>query len=418
MHISIRRYTIASMLAIVAGLTSCSDDADKPGTGEESAMRQVSTTGPLVIVTEREGPEGATHYLHVVRDWPSSGRLDDGEAIELGTPGVTNSAYGAIYFYHAEAGEIVKYAVDDKLNVTQSDVMSFSHYGVSGFDPEPIWVSNALAFMVDEKSAQVVRWNPSTMRIDSATPFDTQVRERDGLKLQLQLGIAANGRLFTTANWRNWDTNKVFAGAALGVFEQKDTAGGPKIIDDERCAASVAVGPWRAGDYIYLVGDGAQGFDMVANPNKSPNPQCVVRLRPDADEFEEDYFIDLHEVTGSPAIYMAYPMADDKLLVNMWSPDEDVNKHADPKAPGWYWEINPYFVYAIVDLKAKTSSILEDLPPAGIQSQKTLILDGHNYVQRFREDRGSTLYRVDTDGTVTQILDNPSGTDVQYLGRL
>jgi hypothetical protein len=37
---------------------------------------------------------------------------------------------------------------------------------------------------------------------------------------------------------------------------------------------------------------------------------------------------------------------------------------------------------------------------------------------RFREDRGSTLYRVDTDGTVTQILDNPSGTDVQYIGRL
>jgi uncharacterized protein DUF4374 len=236
--------------------------------------------------------------------------------------------------------------------------------------------------------------------------------------VQFQLGISDDGRLFTTTNWRNWDTNKVYPGTALGVFDQDHTAGGPKIVSDERCAASVAVGPWQVGDYVYAVGDGAQGFDMVANPNKSPAPQCVVRMHPGADEFDHDYFVDLNDVTKSPAIYMAYPMADNKLLVNMWSPDEDIEKHRDPKAPGWYWEINPYFVYAIVDLEGKTSSVVEDLSPAGIQSQKTLILDAKNYVQRFRDDRGSTLYRMNADGSVTQILDNPSGTNVQYIGRL
>ncbi len=91
---------------------------------------------------------------------------------------------------------------------------------------------------------------------------------------------------------------------------------------------------------------------------------------------------------------------------------------ADPKQPGWYWEAPPYFEYAIVDLNARTSTKVAGLPRAAMQGQKTLIVDGQNYVQLFRADRGSTLHRVEVNGTVTQVLNNPANANVQFLGRL
>jgi hypothetical protein len=48
----------------------------------------------------------------------------------------------------------------------------------------------------------------------------------------------------------------------------------------------------------------------------------------------------------------------------------------------------------------------------------TLRVDGINYVQTYDEQGGSTLYRVDVDGSATEVLVPGEGTDVQYLGRL
>jgi hypothetical protein len=36
----------------------------------------------------------------------------------------------------------------------------------------------------------------------------------------------------------------------------------------------------------------------------------------------------------------------------------------------------------------------------------------------YQEDGSTSLYRVDTTGAVTRVLDSGRGTDVQYLGRL
>jgi hypothetical protein len=45
-------------------------------------------------------------------------------------------------------------------------------------------------------------------------------------------------------------------------------------------------------------------------------------------------------------------------------------------------------------------------------------VDEQNFVQLYRDDGGSSLHRVDPDGSVTQVLESGEGTDVQYLGRL
>ena len=421
------------MLALT--LTGCSDDANEPArhdAGAESstdaaagdasstdAATSGQRTGPLVILTERQSTEAAFHYLHVVDEWPESGELDYDKALELGPPGVMKVVGDAIYFYHAQKGEIEKLTVDDDLTIERGPSLSFVAHGIMGYDPEPIWVSDELAFMVDEKTAQIARFDPSAMKIEDVVPIDPDVLERDGLKVQFQLGIAAGERLFTAVNWRSWDTNKVYTATVLGVFDQADPANGPQLIEDKRCAASVAVGPFADDQYVYAIGDGVNGFDLIANPRMSENPQCVVRMPIAGDAFEQDFFIDLQAVTGSPAIYMAYPMVEHKLLVSMWSPDVELSvAKKDPDKADWFWEGPPYYEYAIIDLQTQELTKVEGLPRAAVRSPKVLILDQRNYVQTFREDKGTNLHRVDPDGSVREVLESPSSTKVEFIGRL
>lgn len=404
-------------LTLVAGLCACSDEDN-----DETPKGDVVSTGALLVITERENTDGASfHYLHVLEKWPSSGELDYDKAIELGEPGVAFVQDGALFFYHAQAGTVEKITVDKQREVTRGEgtdnEISFIGRGISGFDAEPIRVSSDVAFMVDEKTAQIVRWNPSKMEIDTVEKINEDVMERDGLKVQFQLGVAAKDRVYTTANWRSWDTNTIEPYAALARFDQNKPSDGMTIIQDERCAPSVAVGPFVDGDDVYLVSDGTQGYDLLASPKKVEKPQCVVRLKANADEFDKDYFIDLQELTKSPAIYIAFPMAQHKLLVSMWSPDEDLSKYMTTKDAAWFWDAPAVYEWVIIDLQTKKVTKV-DLPLSSARSPKRLIVDNENYVQQFGKDKSSTLYRVKPDGKAEKVITSPGMSNVQFLGRL
>ena len=407
-------------ITLATSLCACSSDDERAQGPSNSA--NVVGTGALLVITERESTDGSSlHYLHVLSEWPSSGELNYDEAEELGEPGVAFVQDKALYFYHAQAGTVEKITVDDDLKVHRGqdtdDEFSLLGKGISGFDAEPIKASSDLAFMVDEKSAQIARWNPKKMELEGVDPIPGELLERDGLKVQFQLGVAAGKRVFTAANYRNWDTNSVVQAAALGVFDQS-SPGDMKIVEDDRCAPSVAIGPFVDQDYVYVVSDGAQGYDLLASAKKVDKPQCVVRMKTDANAFDKDYFIDLQELTKSPAIYMTFPMTEHKLLVSMWSPDEDVSKYMTTKDAAWFWDRPATYEYAIIDLLKKTVTKVDDLPLSAARSPKTLFVDQQNYVQLFREDRGADLYRVKIDGTAEKVLASPGSSNVQFLGRL
>ena len=89
-------FTAVIGLLGLLGLGACSsdDDQSRPAQNTDPAttnngnsptpggnpMPGTEKKGPLVIVTEEEGLNSSVHYLHVVSDWPSSGRLDKSRA--------------------------------------------------------------------------------------------------------------------------------------------------------------------------------------------------------------------------------------------------------------------------------------------------------------------------------------------------
>lgn len=392
----------------------CSGD---PGTDGKEPIEPVAD--PLVVVTEVEGPDAALQYLHVLADWPEDQALDYASAIELGEFPYVRAGDGAVFVYRAADSSLEKYVVDDQLTVSSAARISFAAHGITGWSAEIIWSTPDRAFLVDEASMQIVEFDPSAMEILAAHAVDASIATRDGLPVQFQQGIATGGRAFTAVNWRDWYTLDFVDAAALGFFDTAAPAAGMTVIEDDRCAPSVGLNPFVDEEgYVYLVGDAALGFDALAGPNPPTGPQCVLRVAPGADTFDPDFFVDLNAATGSPGFYTAHPMAGRKLLVNTWSPDVDLAEVADPADPSWYWNFPPYFEYAIVDLETGTSERVADLPVAAVQFSVTLRVDDQNYVQLYDQDGGADVYRVDPDGTVTQVLGSEPGTDVQYLGRL
>jgi hypothetical protein len=385
-----------------------------PTTGETSESRD----GHLIVVTERESPEVALQYLHVLDTWPESGALDYGAAIEIGEFVNVYSMGDAVFVHQPDDARVRKLVIGADGGVLSDEAISFAAYGVGGFSGDMVYVSAERAYFVDEAAAQIITWNPNAMEVLGATPIPADALTRGSLPAQISRGIALAGQGFVAASWRDWDTLAYHDAAAVGVFDA--TAAEPQlsIIEDDRCASTVTV-PFDGGDgFVYLISDAALGFDALANPNRTQKTLCVLRMQPGTDRFDPDFFVDLGAALGSPGFYAAHPMRDGRLLVNVWARDVAIEGIADAADSSWYWNFPPYFEYAVVDLATSTSTPVTGIPRAAVQWSITLRVDGDTFVQTYRDDMGSDLLRVDTDGTVTRVLSNAASTDVQYLGRV
>jgi hypothetical protein len=410
----------SALMAVACGGTDTIVVGADPagGSNGESPLGSINESGShLVIVTERESPEANIQYLHVLDAWPENGEVDYGSAVELGEF-VSSYALGSAVFVHQpDDATVRKLVVGPGGVISVDETISFAAYGAAGGTGDMVYVSKDLAYFVDEGSAQIVIWNPTTMLALGSAPITEEALVRGALPAQISRGIGLEGTGFVAASWRDWETLEYHDAAAMGVF---DASMQPnfRIIEDERCASTVTT-PFDGGDgFVYLISDAALGFDALANPNRTQKTLCALRMRPGADEFDPDFFVDLGATLGTPGFYAAHPMEGGKLLVNTWAPDVNLEDVATPDDSGWYWSYPPYFEYAVVDLAAGTSTPVPDLGRAAVQWSLTLRVDGGTYVQTYRDDQGSDLSRVEPDGSVVRVLSNPSGTDVQYLGRI
>jgi hypothetical protein len=372
----------------------------------------------LVVVTERESPAVNLQYLHVLEDWAESGELDYDTAVELGEFVNVYAMGPAVFVYQPDDASVRKLVVKPDGTVTEDVTVSFANYGVAGTSGDMVYVSSTRAYLVDEAAAQIVIWDPSAMEVLGATAIAKEALSRGELAAQISRGIALDGEGFVAASYRNWDTLEYHDAAAIGVFDATADEPELQIIEDDRCSSTVTT-PFDGGDgFIYLISDAALGFDALANPKRTEKSLCVLRMSPGTGKFDESFFVDLKEVLGSPGFYAAHPMKDGKLLVNLWAPDVELDSVANPEDSNWYWEYPPYFEYAIVDLASGKATPVPDLGRAAVQWSITLRVDGDTYVQTYREDEGSDVYRVDLDGSATRVLSNVVGADVQYLGRI
>jgi hypothetical protein len=374
--------------------------------------------GYIVVVTERESPETNLQYLHLLEGWPSSRVLDYESAVELGEFVSVHAMGNAVYVHQPDDATVRKLVVGPDGSIDGDQVVSFATYGVTGPSGDMVYVSPSRAYFIDEAAERIVTWDPDQMEVLGSAAIAEDALIRNGLAAQVSRGIALQGQGFVASSWRDWDTLAYHDAAAIGIFDATATEPELRIVEDTRCASTVTT-PFDGGDgFVYLISDAALGFDALANPTRTEKALCVLRMRPGTGEFDASFFVDLKDTLQSPGFFAAHPMKDGRLLVNVWAPDVELDSVATPNDSSWYWDLPPYFEYAIVDLVQGTSTPVPALERAAVQWSITLRVDGDTYVQTYRDDTGSDLHRVNPNGTVVNVLSNGAGTDVQYLGRV
>jgi hypothetical protein len=391
------------------------------GAGNEAAGGAGPTNGGegyLIVVTERESPEVSLQYLHVLEAWPANGELDYQSAVEIGEFVNVHAMGDAVFVHQPEDATVRKLLVGADGTIAVDETVSFAAFGVAGFSGDMVYVSPTRAYFIDEAAGLIVTWDPDAMVVLGSVAIPAEALSRNGLAAQVSRGLALDGQGFVASAWRDWEALTYHDVAAIGVFDATAMEPELRIVEDDRCASTVTT-PFDGGDgFVYLVSDAALGFDALANPTRTDKALCVLRMRPGTGEFDPSYFLDLKGSLQSPGFYAAHPMKEGKLLVNVWAPDVAVESVATPDDPNWYWDLPPYFEYAIVDLATGTSTPVPDLERAAVQWSLTLRVDGDTYVQTYREDAGSDLHRVELDGSVVSVLSNVPDADVQYLGRV
>src|SRR5688572_7339549 len=215
------------------------DASADPGQGNPDSAPGADPGGYLVVVTERESPETSLQYLHLLKDWPESHEVDNGDAIELGEFVNVHTMGDAIFVHQPDDATVRRLVVGASGSIADDSTVSFAAYGVTGFSGDMVYVSPERAYFVDEGAAEIVVWNPDTMRVLGSAPIPEAALTRGGLPAQISRGFALGGEAFVAASWRNWDTLEYHDSAALGVFDAGALTPELRIIEDERCASTV-----------------------------------------------------------------------------------------------------------------------------------------------------------------------------------
>ena len=142
---------------------------------------------------------------------------------------------------------------------------------------------------------------------------------------------------------------------------------------------------------IYVINDNFGGGTSLV-PDADPPAPCILRYTPGADSFDEDYLVDLEELTGFEVLSGGVSRGDGTVLISAFTADVDPAT-LDPFdfLDGDYWE------RGLVDLEAMDADIYGGLEPRPL-SAVGYALDGSYFVPRtITEDGTATLFRLSED---------------------
>jgi hypothetical protein len=403
-----RKVFVAAPVALAA-LVSCSSDETAPA--EDSSGLAGTVENPVVLLAERvENPDSRQIYVSLLPDLPAA-PIDRSKAYEFGNVDLS-TANGKIYVFDRTGVTMTRYRASDGYELVPDTLadgspatLGFQQIGLPGFGFENLFLSPERAYLIDWGEYRIVVWNPETMELETTIALDVALKE--GYALSDSYLVSANvvdGKVFIGVYvWQTYANFSAHPGAGVIVVDPNAASPEPRLIEDDRMMGASKLFPTQ-DNRVLVVGDQYSGLynSFGEAPDENP-PAGVLRISPAGRElsalaFDDDYFVNLEEVTGSPGIYASYLIDSTNVLLQAWDPESPVNVETADE----YWYA-PEYVYLLVDLEAKTSRRVEELPKASAGSVEQFLFDGRLYVQTYetREEdvgRGAIVHRVSPQG--------------------
>lgn len=298
-----------SLLFVVAcaalGFVACSDGDEEPGdaasrtggkggTGTTSGGSAGADAGPGAVYALTTQIFGETEDQSYVLLAPS---LDPAEplAIEdavIEIPGRalgTGPDSGGVLFVAGDQGPTVtRYELSDSGRLSEEGEVSFLGRGVTAFTEyggQFQYLSDGKAYYFDGATAQIVVWNPESMKVTDSVSLAELAHEGETLSFTA-VPVRDGSALYTFAAWRKG--LEVSERVAVVVVDTESDA--VTIVEDDRCGY-VRDGVLAADGFLYLA---TEAFGAAAHALNDGNPApCLLRFDVENERFDPDFHVTL-----------------------------------------------------------------------------------------------------------------------------
>ncbi|MEM8608790.1 MAG: hypothetical protein AAGF92_16920 [Myxococcota bacterium] len=339
------------LISIAVG---CGGEAE----GSPDEEMRVETGEQYFFVHRVRTPDLRTFFATLLDDLEPS-TVDLTRSLELNGLSRFFPFEGKVFGFDGETNVVTRFRIErgefvpDTLEDGSLARFSMAGEGVDGFNNLVVFIDSERAYFIDALSlGQVVVWSPSEMRVVSSFPVPQF--SRDGFTLSVGEIVRADDLILLPVSFVNRNLLMLEAKTQLAVFsatEERLIA----FLEDERCVTARSA--FVDDGAVYVMADAAGGIANLLDPD-SP-PACLLRWVPGEAQFDQDFFLDLPELTGFPFVAGAVSRGDGTFATRVFTGGVDPMSIVPTElieASVWQW--------AIVDFRAGTTRLLEEIPPS------------------------------------------------------
>lgn len=300
-----------ALLVAFTSLSSCTS-----GDGLDEDVPSVRSEGPLYIVHSTiDTDETRMGYLALTSSIEGDVELDVTQGIEIP---------GGGYMYAPPEGDFVliggseeptftRYELSANGQLEKGRTVSFFNAGVSRTYRHVLFVNDEKAYFLDESQIQIVRFNPTTMKLDGLIPVDDfkcpEVETTFGTPIRRD-----DGFYFPRGCW---DLDVTSSGTSLVHLDPETDE--VTVTQEKRCMG-LQVGFLAESGHAYWFSDHDASVEWTYQNRDAPH-DCALRLRADESTFDPEWELDLTERTSGVSGIAAVPAGGSEIWVKVFEPD-------------------------------------------------------------------------------------------------
>ncbi|MET0386552.1 MAG: hypothetical protein ABW321_11365 [Polyangiales bacterium] len=415
--------SLGMILSTIAAHGCAEDEAPQAGDADSSVVESVDSgadaastptdasapSAAYIVGLRVDAPEDRFIYFGAFPEVPTEEPSRD-QMVELSGSWQLTTAYGHVYSWEQQTGEITRWEVGDDLSLTRGQTLSFARQALTGWRHHA-FVAPDRAYTLGLESGVVAVWNPETMELLNELHFDVP-GDFDDLEAY-PLSVFVRGKhIIAPMYGDNFDVGRIATRQIVGFIDtERDQV---SFVTDDRCLPSglghvtdngdIYLDPYQSGTYFHLYSD-----------QKDLPPPCELRIKHDETRIDPDYVLDYAEVLGTHADGV-WPISSTEVMALAKLPDEAL---PSKEASDDYWSL-PCAAHK-VNLETKTAEPYTGLPERlQMQSASQHVVDGRSFYQNYSYNADDLIDVVElgeltSDGWRKQFEIN--GGDLWLIGR-
>ncbi|MEM7137714.1 MAG: hypothetical protein AAF500_14115 [Myxococcota bacterium] len=364
---------LAPVLAAFALLAGCGGDpATAPDPGPDAGPGPGPMPGPppsfWYVQTTFATPDGRTSFLQLIAS-PDQERVTTDNAIELPGNARVFVDGNRIYTGSAEAPVIQRWFAETDGSLTPGERLSFAATGLNAIPFGNNFISPDKAYLFDR--FRVLMWNPTTLTLAGEIDLSSLVMPE--FVPEIDPGILRGDLLFAVVQQQDFagDFNRGIQVVVIDTTRDEIAA----VLEDDRCIGSFAGMALAEDGSIYVLGDNYLLRHWFVDDLP---PSCLLRILPDAPEFDPEFFVDFNAaVGGQPCVGLFY-RGDGLFLTN--AVDETLST-VDPRDAPLTFLNEPVSTWWEIDIADPVSGRELGLGAVSPRNGPAFEVDGRQFIQ-------------------------------------